>query len=396
MTRRWVTALLLVAACGRPAPTLAPGPVHEPVREPAPMPVQAPIAAPVPEPAAPPLELPAGTTVGDLLPPLPQPVAPLADASHAALAMPKIGCSDLGPEGAALVKRVELPLAPKAAGELPGVLEVCLFSKVLEKATPAGTGKQFIAIAAWPGDAVQQTTFEPLQHAPETLPPERQKAGHDAVTWGTLIATGHPQMPVLAVVSGRFLDGELGEVVDYQREARLLGQDGKWAPFAQRSFATVDLAHLDALCAGKADASPADRAAGALQAACDRHDALAPGAAKAANERLTLRAKRLKGAGDAGDAERDADPQSLWLRDAKKALHKGNGHEAFLLALRVDAVCGEAATEAHALLGEVLAAGQIAPQKPKPAQTLVDLCEPLPDKPAPRRVAPKEPKAKTP
>jgi len=388
----WLVVTVLVAACGKPAGEPAPSPRERSAEDgdrhaPSAAPAAARGAVPVPAPTEQPIDLPSGTTIGDVLPPLPQPVARLADGTHSGVALPKVGCSDLGPEDAALVRRVELPLAAKAAGELPGVLEVCLFSKVLERATPASAGKQFIAVAAWPGDAVQQTTFEPQQRTPESLPPERQKAGHDAVTWGTLIATGQAQMPVLAVVSARYLDGELGEQVLYRRDARLLGSDGRWQPFAHRDFATLDLAHLDSLCAGKAEASPADHSAGALQAACDRLEQAAPSAAKALADRLAVRSRRLKGSGDAGDAARDPDPQSLWLRDAKKLLQKGQWQEAFRTALQVDAVCGEAAAPAHTLMAEALAAGQVAVQKSKPVQPLVDLCEPLPDKPAPRRVA---------
>ena len=401
--RRWMCACLVVTACGHTA---------QPAKPATPAPAPAPEAAATPPRAAPAppaaaaaevVDLPAGLTLADVLPAVPVPVPRLASSANAALAMPRTGCSDLGPEGAALVRRVELPVAPQAKGELPGVLELCLFSKVIGHASAADSAKQWIAVAAWPGDAVQQTTFEPLRHAPENLPPERQKAGHDAVSWGALLATGDPTMPALVVVSARSFDGELGEIVHYQRQARLLRPvAGKltWEPLLERSFETVDLPHLEALCAGKADASAADRAAGALQVACDQVSQVSEALTKAAASRLGLRQKRLKGGGDAADPAQDPDPQSLWLRDARKALHKNNVAEALTLALQVDVVCGEACAEAHALIQEALAAQQVSVQKPKPAQPLVDLCEPLVDKTPPRRVRADPPKvdakAKTP
>lgn len=395
-TRGWLCACLVATACGRPAQAPKPAsPAEGPAAAEA-APAQVP-AAPSPPPAQTDevVELPAGMTLADVLPAVPLPVPHLAGSANAALAMPRTECSDLGPEGAVLVRRIELPVAPEAQGALPGVLELCLFSKVIGHTSAADSAKQWIAVAAWPGDAVQQTTFEPLQHKPENLPPERQKAGHDAASWGALLATGDPKMPALVVVSARSFDGELGEIVHYQRQARLLRPlAGKltWEPFLERSFETVDLPHLEALCAGKAEASPADRAAGALQVACDQVSQVSEGLAKAATSRLALRQKRLKGGGDAGDPAQDPDPQSLWLRDARKALHKNNVAEALTLALQIDVVCGEASAEAHALIQEALALQQVSVQKPKPAQPLVDLCEPLVDKTPPRRVRADAPK----
>lgn len=343
--------------------------------------VAAPQPAPEPVDAEPPLDLPAGRTPGDLLPPLPTPAPRLGRGGDKPTAVyPSTGCADLAPQGFALVRSLEVTLPPKAAGELPGVLETCLFQKAVDRTTldrkdKAGhAGRTFHLVAAWPGEAVQALDVEEASRVPRDLPQPLQEAGHDASAWGTLISTGWPDAPVLAVLSARFYDGPLGQEVHWLRDARLL-RAGKgpapkegWQAFEKREFTSLD-AEVLRLAAEK-DPSLADKLADREQKAADR---------------LALRAKWLKGAGDEKVTAAEPDPQALWLRDGRKALQKGDWKLAIELALRVDAVCAEPTSEAHALLKDALQAGQVPPAKVQPAQATVDLCEPLPDKPAPRR-----------
>ena len=48
-------------------------------------------------------------------------------------------------------------------------------------------------------------------------------------------------------------------------------------------------------------------------------------------------------------------------------------------------VCGEATRDAHAIVADALVEGHVTPARVSPNQPLGDLCEPLPDKPAPKR-----------
>lgn len=375
-------AAVWLTCCGKTASDKPPTKKAKPVV------VAAPSSPPAEE-VEPPLSLPAGQTPGDLLPALPNPAPRLATGAEKPAALyPNAGCADLGPQGFALVKRLEVTLPAKAAGELPGVLEACLFQQSVERKDRfSHAGRQFQLVAAWPGEAVQTLAVDEAARPPATLPPERQKAGHDAAAWGTLIATGWPQAPILAVLSARFYDGELGEQLAWQRDARWLKAGEGWLPLEKRGFVSLDQEHLRSLCEGRADASPADKAAGALQLACDFSERLGTAQDNQAAERVVVRARRLKGQGEEKVTPTEADPQSIWLREARRALQKGAWQSALQLALRVDTACGEPVTEAHALIAEALQAGRVAPAKVQPAQATVDLCEPLPDKAAPRRKA---------
>lgn len=391
-------ALIAMAACrGEPA-----GPAAE-----APSGTQAPVTAEEPaeavnpatpaEAEGPALDLPAGQTLGDALPPLPLPAPRLGSGAggEVGVAYPPASCDDLAPEGYNLAKQLSFSVPPATAGDPPGVLDVCLHQKLLDRKDRAGRGgRQFVAIAAWPDGQVQTADFAEFSRPPTNLPAERARAGHDAAAWGTLVATGHARLPVLAVVSGRFYDGTLGDEVHYLREARLLRVPAKsadkgaapaWQPFERRAFGTVDLAHLEALCEGRSEAGPGPP----LAAACARRDKLTSTQAEAAAGRLAGREKRLAGQADDGaKAATDADPQSIWLREGRKALRKGDATAAIEAALRVDAVCGEAVAEAHSLIGDALVVLDLKAVKVRPAQTTAPLCEPLPDKPAPRRSKP--------
>ena len=336
-----------------------------------------------------PYALPAGQTLGDALPPLPAPAAVLGGGGGGggALLQAKTGCAADAADDFTLAKRLEVAFAPAKAGEPAQVLETCLLQKTGDRQDKvADTGKAFTVVAAFADDSRVAHTFEPLARPPQTLPAERRKAGHEGGGWASIIATGDPERPILALISGRFYDGALGEEVHFVRQARLLrkGPSGwQWHDFAKRSHTSIDDDHLRALCAGKADAAAADRAAGALQAACDQVQAR-DGAAAKAEARLAVRKKRPAGAAG-GTAATDGDPQSIWLRDARAALAKGDFGQAIDTALLVDVVCGEAVGEAHSLIKDALAAQNVELQRPQPAQTLNDLCEPLPDKPAPKR-----------
>ncbi len=378
-----LVASALLCAC---APKPAPQPPHAPGPAPEAAPAASPPVADQPEP---PLTLPAGQTLGDALPPVPVLPRRLASGAQAGAQVPQTSCADQLPADCALGKRLEITLPADKPGEPPTVGEVCLCTKAVERADAdraRATGKQLVVVAAWPGERKAEAAIAEAKHEPADLPPERQKAGHDGAAWGTLIATGWPQMPVLAVASARFYDGKYGEEVHWQRHAQLLHVDASklsWQPFAELKFETLDWIHLLALCDGRADESPADRAAGQNPRLCPEVGNMDEPTREAA-ERLALRQKRLQGQGKE-PAENDPDPQSIWLREAKKLLKNGKWQEAIQTALRVDMVCGEAVQDAHALVLDALAAGHVTPAKVAPNQPLAELCEPLPDKPAPKR-----------
>jgi len=336
-----------------------------------------------------PYALPAGHTLGDALPAVPPPAPRLGGGgtNGGAVLQAKTGCASDAPDDYALARRVELTYPPAKAGDPAQVVEVCLLQRTVERADKvAESGKAFLVVAAFADDTRVSHAFDPLTRQPTTLPPERRRAGHDAGAWAGLFATGDPERPALAVVSARFYDGALGEEVQFARASRLLRNTAhgwQWSPFANRAHASMDVEHLRALCAGKADASPADKAAGPLAVACERADAAEVELAKA-EARLATRKRRIAG-GSGGQAASDADPQSIWLRDARAALSKGDYAVAIDTALQVDVVCGEAVAEAHAVVRDALTAQHLEPLRTQPQQSLSVLCEPLPDKPVPRR-----------
>ncbi|MSP91721.1 MAG: hypothetical protein EXR79_07940 [Myxococcales bacterium] len=405
-TGAWLGGLCVLAACARtpPDPTLPTPPAGPAAARTSSAPPQSPstpagsgeaanaAAAEAALPPDPAFDLPAGRTLGDLLPPLPAAVPRVALGPAADLAQPEVSCADQAPDGFALARRIDIALPPGATPTATpaGMLEVCLFQTGTERASPhASGGRAFHLVAAWPGKVVTRLGVHELDRPARTLPPERRAAGHDATSWGGLIATGHPGAPALAVVSARFCDGELGEQWHWRREAYVL-RTGRGEPTWQRldglAFETFDAAHLDALCRGKSDSSPADRAAGALQLACDRLQRDDDARAAAAVARAEQRTRRLRGAMPPGPLPQDdPDPQAAWLAQARRLLDKGKAHEAFEVLLRVDMACGEAVDVAHEQMAAAVRAAGLAPARPQPAQGLAELCEPLPDKPAPKR-----------
>jgi hypothetical protein len=298
----------------------------------------------------------------------------------------------LGPDGFVLVKRLEVLLPPPQPGGPPGVVAGCLFQQNLDRG-PGRGGKAFHVLAAWPGKDVTPLGVAEITREPATLPPERKQAGHDAASWASLIATPNPQMPLLAVVSARFTDGALGEDLHWRRQAYGLdaaGAQKAWRKLGELDFRTVDLAHLGALCNGKANASPADVAAGALQLACDKLQELESSTIEGAQQRQDARKKRLQGAMPAGALPvDDPDPQAAWLAQAKGLLKKGAAGDALALLAKIDMACGEPVEAAHVAMRE--AVGQQVPARVRPNQSLAELCEPLPDKPAPKRSAAPKP-----
>lgn len=391
-----IALALLLLSCGKPATPPPPDAATQTAeKEPDPPPVLQ---------EEPPLHLPAGQTLGDALQPIPPLPRRLTTGAQAGALVPQTGCAEALPANCALGKRLELTLPPQKPDDPPQIAEVCLCTRATERTDQdraALPGKQLVAVAVWPADdkthlAEQKAelVFPEAQHRPVQLPVERQKAGHDASAWGTLIATGWPQVPVLAVASARFYDGTLGEQIVWQRTAHALHvADGKlsWQPLGARTFTSLDLDHLQTLCEGLGEAAPADRT-GTNAAACTLREQLAEPHAEAVVNHLEVRQKRLKEQGKDNlkgqgkeTAENDPDPQSIWLREAKKLLKAGQWQKALELALQVDMVCGEAVTEAHAIVLEALKDGQQPLVKTAPNQTLVEVCEPLPDKPAPKR-----------
>lgn len=336
-----------------------------------------------------PVGLPQGQTLGDALPPLPplpRRVGPLPGSQGAAGAAS--GCTAGMPKHAVLIERLSLDLAQTGAGAAAPQLVVCLLQLSTVRADRAGnSGRRFRAVAVWPdGNRVVQDLHE-LARVPLTLPPERAESGHDGSAWGGLVATGDPRRPVMAITSGRFLDGPLGEEVHLLRRAAVLGRRAgswSWQTVGERASMAFDLPHLRALCKGEATASPADRAGGAVAAACKQATAVETGLRQAAAKRLETRQARLNGQ-SGGDAAKDPDPQSIWLRDGRAALAASNPEKAIQLAMQIDMVCGDAVREAHALLAEALKLAGVTRQPVKPAQGTQPLCEPLPDRPASKR-----------
>lgn len=338
-----------------------------------------------------PMTLPAGHTLGDLLPQIPKPAPQLGATGGAATsaAAGSSDCGDAAPDGFSVVKRVDVLLDPAHPGEAPATMQGCVLQQVIGDRADrvASSGRRYLAVAVLPDGKRVTGDVGEIERPSTQLPPERRSGGHDATGWASLIATGDPTRPLLLVVTARFWDGPLGEEVHFVRQSRVLGDgpDGwHWRAGPHRAFSIIDFNHLQALCSGSADASAADRAAGAVAAACDRVATQAAEHDAQALARLAIRKKRLGGAAG-GDAATDPDPQSIWLRDAKVALAKANWVQAVTLALQVDVVCGEAATEAHKIIADAMAGQKREPIKAQPAQSTTDLCEPLPDKAPPKR-----------
>ncbi len=339
-----------------------------------------------------PVGLPRGQTLGDALPPLPPLPPRLGQAQPARLPTVAAGtCKQGAPPGAILLKRLVLDLAsPPTEGPKPQ-LEVCLLQMTTERIERAGTsGRRFRAVAVWPDGAQVSQDMRELARLPLRLPADRAQSGHDGSAWATLVATGDPRRPALAIASARFYDGLWGEEVHLLRRAAVLVRKGEawtWQSVGERASMTVDLPHLRALCKGQATASVADRTAGAVDAACKRVDMVQRRQRGEADARMATRRQRLQGQAG-GEAASDADPQSIWLRDGRTALAKGETERAIQWALMTDMVCGEAVREAHQLIREALQKAHVTRQASTPVQGTSPLCPPLVDRVPAKRTGP--------
>lgn len=324
---------------------------------------------------------PRGATPGDVLGPPPRPAPRLGKGGpggSSAPLEPETPCDQLAPDANwKLANRWQVERRPEKAGQPNPTLELCLFHKWLPRgdADKQGrTGRQHLYVAAFPGAEVAAWTSDELEFAPKSLPAD---APVGASGWASLVPTGLHDIPALAVVSGRFYDGEDAEVVHYRRVGRVLRQSrGRWAWVELETLdaASLDLAHVDALCAGDA---PGER--------CADLTARAEAWRKAAAARETRRTSRLGGkAVRAPGKEADGDPQSAWLQQARAELGRKKAEAAALDALRVEMACGEAVREARDVLAGVakLRGGA---ETVDPRVKAVELCEPVADKGGPPR-----------
>jgi hypothetical protein len=373
-----------MVACQTPA---AAPPAAQPSAQERPPALKAPAPAgeqPLPEVKDPPLALPNGQTPGDLLGPAPVPAPRLTAGELPTSVTVETDCGDLGPPDGALVKRVDVTLTGKLNGR---VLQACLFRAAVERTDRVGhTGQRFELVAVWPGEGskpgeVQTAEVVEASHG-HSIPDKRQRNVEPAA-WGSLIATGWSEAPVLAVLSARFYDGAWGEQVVWQRDARLLrrGPPGGWQPLLRREFVSTDLDALRGWCEGRPELGRAD------PAACAQAEQVGQTHEQGAADRASLRTQRLTAKAPAANAASDPDPQSLWLREAKAQLAANQPTAAIELALKVDGVCGEPVTEAHDLLRSAVQKTGQTMARVQPAQPQVALCEPLIDKPAPKRKA---------
>ena len=339
---------------------------------------------------------PKGATPGDVLPPLPKLPARLYDGGVTASAMPEISCEELAPEkGFGLAKKIDVIAVGKTKADGDQTLELCQFNKWEQRTDAelaARTGRRHHFVAAFPGTTVASWTTKEITRGQLGLH-EGGGTGLGA-GWATVIATGVPQWPAIAVVSARFFGGPLSEEVHYLRRGRVLLQSrGRWtwAPLTERAFSTLDVGHLQKQCesasgeAGDQCANAAERVAKALDAEKDR---------------VKLRAARLAGKADPGSKpskrrkkkassdnpltyDDDPDPHAGWLRDGRKALKDGDEKLAIRNALRVLVACGESSKEAHELIVEAQKQAKQERPRVQPPGKHPPLCEPLPDKPPP-------------
>ena len=338
-------------------------------------------------------EMPAAATAGDVLPPLPTAARRLASRKLALPLLPSVSCGALAPDREfKLGPRLEVVRRPKKDGEPAGTLELCLFNRWLKRADdelPQRTGRLHHFVAAFPGDEVAAWTSDELKRAPVNARPEWSLP--KAAGWSALIATGIPDRPALAVVSGRYYDGLLGEEIHWRREARVLKRSkGRWAwvPLAALDFVSLDTTALLAAC--QREETEGDKACLGADELVEAHrrDAAQRGqvrqtrlaAAKARRKRgMRAKARGLK------PYVGDPDPQAAWLRDGRAALAQGRWRSAIEHALRIDMACGEPVREAHNLLVAGMKKGGVRMEKSVPPPRMTPLCEPLFDKPGPKR-----------
>ena len=356
--------------------------------------------------AAPAVPLPPKVTPGDVLPPvppLPRRLAGPGAAVGAGPQLPAISCARMAPDGTFKVSRhIEVarlgrdvattlntptPRPPdtqgKGAGKpaasksstSTGVLELCLFHKWRNREAGENrthTGRVHHFVAAFPGSDVTSWTADELHRTPETLPAD---AAWLSAGWASLLPTGLPDRPALAIISARFYDGKLGEEVHYVRKARVLQMhNGRWAwvPWMNRTYKTLDVAHLRTAC--ERGNTPGCRRAAARIAAAE----------SSARKRLKRREARLAGRGHNKVGKDTPDPQSAWIAQGRKMLREGRWKEAIDVALRTEVVCGEAVRDARRIMGRALQIGKVKAELSEPPVNRRPLCEPLVDKAPPR------------
>ncbi len=362
--------------------------------------------------AAPAVPLPPKVTPGDVLPPVPPLPRRLAGPGAVAGAgpqLPAISCVRMAPDGSFKVSRhIEVarlgrdvattlntptprpPDKQKPSNKDPsekknaaasksststGVLELCLFHKWRTREAGENrthTGRVHHFVAAFPGSDVTSWTADELHRTPETLPAD---AAWLSAGWASLLPTGLPDRPALAVISGRFYDGKLGEEVHYVRRARVLQMhNGRWAwvPWMNRTYKTLDIEHLRTAC--ERGSTPG----------CRRAAARIASAQAGATKRLKQREARLGGRGHNKVTNDTPDPQSAWIAQGRKMLREGRWKEAIDVALRAEVVCGEAVSDARRVMGRALQIGKVKAEQSEPPVNRRPLCEPLVDKAPPR------------
>ena len=344
---------------------------------------------------------PAGATVGEVVSPLPRPAPRLFDGSTTATALPDISCEELAPgKEFKLARKLEVVSLATEKGEADQTLELCLFNRWLPRTDPElpqRTGRKHHFVAAFPGTSVASWTTREVQRSELGLP-DSDASGLGA-GWAAVIATGVPQWPAVGVVSARFYGGELGEAVHYLRRGRVLLQEAGrwlWKPLTERAFATLDRAWLQGKCAAATNAETDACAEAADRIA--RYAKQADARAKVRQTRLSAKPGRAKGKrakrgkksrnkAKRGAPQRypdDTDPHAAWLRDGRAALAAGNPKLAIRNVLRALVICGETGKDAMALIRAANKRSKVWTPRISPLQKAHSLCEPLPDKPAPR------------
>ncbi|HAN30724.1 MAG TPA: hypothetical protein DCQ06_03935 [Myxococcales bacterium] len=256
----------------------------------------------------------------------------------------------------------------------PGTLELCVFHKWRnreegENRTHSGRIHHFVA--AFPGTDVAAWTSTELTRQPKTLPGD---ALWLSAGWASLIPTGLPDRPAIAVVSGRFYDGVRGEEIHYTRHARVLRlHKGRWAwvPWTNRSWMTLDMEHLKQAC--KSGGSGCKGLSRRLRVET-----------KATARRLKTRKRRLDGLDEPKKQDPEGDPQSYWLALAQKRVKQLRWKEAIDLALRAEVVCGEPVRASRKVLRRAMRLGKVKADGLDAQPLAHPLCPPLLDKAPPK------------
>ena len=189
-----------------------------------------------------------------------------------------------------------------------------------------------------------------------------------------MIPTGLPDRPAIAVVSGRFYDGVLGEEVHYIRRARVLKRHkGRWAwvPWMKRSWQTLDIEHLQKSCK---KGGPG----------CRGVRSRARKLAKAMAARSKTRKARLSGGQEPSASDNEGDPQSYWIALARLRAKQLRWKEAIDYALRAEVVCGEPVRTSRKVLRRAMKLGKVKADVLDPRPLAHPLCPPLADKKPPK------------